>query len=93
MKAPDLLKVGHHGSRFASTPAFVAAVRPRLALISVGRHNTFGHPAPSTLETLRRSGVSVYSTDRCGAIRIVVDESAAVRPMLCEPRRSAPPLQ
>src|ERR1700722_17158735 len=50
----DVIKVGHHGSRYASTPAFVAAVHPRLAVISVGRHNTFGHPAPATLEAWRR---------------------------------------
>ena len=47
----DALKVGHHGSRYASTASFIAAVQPKLAIISVGRHNTFGHPAPSTLHT------------------------------------------
>src|SRR5665213_2913098 len=52
----DVLKVGHHGSRYASTAAFIAAVDPRVAIISVGRHNTFGHPAPATLETLMNYG-------------------------------------
>jgi competence protein ComEC len=42
----DVLKVGHHGSAYSSTATFIAAVRPRYALISVGRHNLFGHPAP-----------------------------------------------
>src|SRR5664280_164422 len=37
----DVLKVGHHGSQYASTPAFIAAVHPKIAIISVGRHNTF----------------------------------------------------
>jgi beta-lactamase superfamily II metal-dependent hydrolase len=66
----DVLKVGHHGSRYASTPAFIAAVRPQIAVISVGRHNTFGHPATSTIETLTENKVVVYRTDGCGAITI-----------------------
>jgi len=52
----NILKVGHHGSRYASTPAFVATVSPQIASISVGRHNTFGHPGASTLATLARYG-------------------------------------
>ena len=63
----DVLKVGHHGSAFSSSPEFIAAVRPRYAIISVGRHNTFGHPAPSTIITLRRSGANVFRTDENGA--------------------------
>ncbi|HTJ25444.1 MAG TPA: DNA internalization-related competence protein ComEC/Rec2 [Candidatus Limnocylindria bacterium] len=66
--ATDVLKVGHHGSAYSSTPAFLAAVHPRYALISVGRHNLFGHPAPSTLTALRTVGATVYRTDRCGAV-------------------------
>ena len=72
----DVIKVGHHGSRYASTAAFVAAVLPRLAVISVGRHNTFGHPAPATLEAWRRAGGNVLRTDLCGAISLA-DQSAA----------------
>lgn len=72
----DVIKVGHHGSRYASTAAFVAAVHPRLAVISVGRHNTFGHPAPATLEAWRRAGGDVLRTDLCGAISLA-DQSAA----------------
>ena len=68
----DLLKVGHHGSRYASTPAFIAAVHPSVALISVGRHNTFGHPAAATLATLRAVGARVLRTDRCGAATVTV---------------------
>lgn len=72
----DVIKVGHHGSRYASTAAFVAAVLPRLAVISVGRHNTFGHPAPATLEAWRRAGGNVLRTDLCGAISLA-NQSAA----------------
>lgn len=78
----DLLKVGHHGSRYASTEAFLASVHPRLALVSVGRHNTFGHPAPETLARLVSAGARVLRTDRCGAIRVIVD-TGVVSPLLC----------
>jgi competence protein ComEC len=77
----DLLKVGHHGSRWATTSAFLTAVRPRTALISVGRHNSFGHPSPETLSRLADAGVTVFRTDRHGAIRLVVD-TATVQPTL-----------
>jgi competence protein ComEC len=69
----DVLKVGHHGSAYGTTPAFVHAVHPASAVISVGRHNLFGHPAPSTIETLAAAGVRIYRTDRDGAITITVD--------------------
>ncbi|HTA39166.1 MAG TPA: MBL fold metallo-hydrolase, partial [Candidatus Acidoferrales bacterium] len=64
----DILKVGHHGSAYSSTPAFVDAVRPRYAIISVGRHNLFGHPAPQTIATIERSGATIYRTDRAAAV-------------------------
>jgi competence protein ComEC len=73
----DILKVGHHGSAYSSDRRFVEAVHPRLALISVGRHNLFGHPAAATLVTLHNAGATVYRTDRCGAI--VVEAGATVR--------------
>ena len=83
----DVLKVGHHGSRYASTPAFVAAVAPALASISVGRHNTFGHPSAETLATLARAGATIYRTDRCGALTLDVDRSAASTMLLCHSDR------
>ena len=75
----DALKVGHHGSRYASTPAFAAAVHPRVAVISVGRHNTFGHPAATTIETWHQRCATVLRTDQCGAISLTV---ATMTPML-----------
>ncbi len=68
-----VLKVGHHGSAYGSSPEFIAAVAPRVAIVSVGRHNLFGHPAPLTLETLRRFGARVYRTDEDGAVSVVSD--------------------
>ena len=69
MKA-DILKVGHHGSAYGTTPEFLRAVSPHAAIISVGRDNLFGHPAPSTLAALENAGIDVYRTDRNGAVTI-----------------------
>jgi competence protein ComEC len=79
----DVLKVGHHGSAYSSSQAFIAAVHPKYAVISVGRHNMFGHPAPSTLETLRRFGVRILRTDKNGAATVVTDgHSVGISTML-----------
>jgi competence protein ComEC len=66
----DILKVGHHGSAYSSTPAFLHAVRPQIAIISVGRDNLFGHPSERTLSALRAIGAHIYRTDEDGAITI-----------------------
>ena len=76
----DVVKVGHHGSRYASTALFVAAVQPRIAVLSVGRHNTFGHPAPATIEVWRTVGADVLRTDRCGAISLTDGSPATMLP-------------
>jgi competence protein ComEC len=76
----DVLKVGHHGSAYGSSPEFIAAVHPRYAVISVGRHNLFGHPAPSTLQTLQRFGATIYRTDENGAI--IIDTDGSGRPSI-----------
>jgi competence protein ComEC len=69
----DVLKVGHHGSRTSSTPAFLAAVSPREAVVSAGCRNRFGHPHPVTLEALARVGARVWRTDQSGAITVTTD--------------------
>lgn len=66
----DILKVGHHGSAYSSTPAFLRAIRPRVAIISVGRDNLFGHPSEQTLSALREIGARIYRTDEDGAVTI-----------------------
>ena len=66
----DLLKVGHHGSRSSTTTAFLEAVCPRASLISCGRENRFGHPAPATLQTLAAARVPVFRTDLSSDLRI-----------------------
>ena len=69
----DVLKVGHHGSRTSSSAAFIAAVAPTYAVISVGVRNRFGHPNPNTLATLQKAGVKVYRTDADGAVTAWTD--------------------
>ena len=69
----EVLKVGHHGSRNSTTPEFLAAVKPRLAVISVGEDNRYGHPNPELLERLTSAGVRTLRTDRDGAVRILMD--------------------
>ncbi|HEY8309454.1 MAG TPA: hypothetical protein VIG47_02810 [Gemmatimonadaceae bacterium] len=79
----EVLKVGHHGSAYSSTPAFIRAVSPRFAVISVGRNNLFGHPSPTTLETLRNFGATVFRTDEDGGVTVETDGHAvAVNPLL-----------
>jgi competence protein ComEC len=68
--AVDILKVSHHGSADPGLPALLEHLRPRLAAIEVGRHNRYGHPAPTTLQALRADHVAVYRTDRDGSIRV-----------------------
>jgi competence protein ComEC len=64
----DLLKVAHHGSRTATTQAFVDAVRPAVAVASAGAGNPYGHPAKATLDRLSASGARVLRTDRDGSV-------------------------
>ena len=72
----DVLKVGHHGSAYSSSSEFIKAVHPRYAVISVGRHNLFGHPAPSTVATLRQFGATIYRTDQDAAVSILTNGSS-----------------
>jgi competence protein ComEC len=66
--ASDFLKVPHHGSKTSSTDAFLGAVAPRVAVISVGAGNPFGHPAEAVMERYRQDGIQVLRTDQYGAV-------------------------
>jgi competence protein ComEC len=72
LRAVDLLKVGHHGSRGSTGDDWLAALAPAVAVISLGR-NDYGHPAPATLARLRAHGVAVHRTDREGTVTVVTD--------------------
>jgi competence protein ComEC len=69
----DVLKVPHHGSRSTSPPAFVASTSPRVALVSVGARNPFGHPHPDVVARYRSSGALVLRTDQDGALEVATD--------------------
>jgi competence protein ComEC len=71
----DVLKVPHHGSRSSTSAGFLAASAPRLALVSAGRRNPFGHPHPDVLERCRRQGSLALRTDRDGALEVATDGS------------------
>ena len=65
----DLYKVAHHGSRYQDQ-SFMKALSPQISLISVGKGNSYGHPAPQTIAALSRIGSKVYRTDQDGALAI-----------------------
>jgi competence protein ComEC len=72
----DVLKVAHHGSDDAGLPALLDRTRPRLAVISVGAGNPFGHPTPGTLAVLARHRVRTLRTDRDGTVEIDVTDAS-----------------
>ncbi|HEY3073365.1 MAG TPA: ComEC/Rec2 family competence protein, partial [Candidatus Limnocylindrales bacterium] len=83
----DFLKVAHHGSRTSSTDAFLDAVHPSAAVVSVGARNPYGHPSAATLGRLTGRRARVYRTDRDGSVVATLDGSRlTVRP---EGRRRA----
>jgi competence protein ComEC len=69
----DVLKVGHHGSRSATSEAWLDEARPEIAVISVGARNTYRHPAPEVVARLAAHGVHVHRTDREGTITLESD--------------------
>lgn len=71
----DVLKVGHHGSRFSSSDAFLDRAKPEIAVISVGEGNRYGHPHKEALERLERHGMRVFRTDEYSDIELRSDGS------------------
>lgn len=69
----EFLKVPHHGSKTSSTAPFLAAVDPRVAVISVGVANPFGHPSPSVVRRYEQDGVRLLRTDRDGAVTAIAE--------------------
>lgn len=70
----DVLKVAHHGSKHSSSRKFLEQVQPKIAVVSVGAGNSYGHPHPETLERLEQVGSKVLRTDELGAIKLTFDD-------------------
>lgn len=93
----DVLKVAHHGSPTSTTPAFLEAVAPRLALVSVGAGNTYGHPGPAVMRRLLDAGATVLRTDQLGTVILRTDgrdlevEAAGHRWRVARPLPAMPP--
>lgn len=71
----DILKVSHHGSKTSSSEDFLEAVKPNLAIISVGRNNHYGHPAPDVLARLEDFGIKVLQTSKEKDICLIQKEN------------------
>lgn len=69
----DVFKVPHHGSRTGADPRFLSLIQPKVAVISVGAGNPYHHPAPTTLDALRRIGTRIFRTDQNGSVTIESD--------------------
>jgi competence protein ComEC len=74
--AADVLKVGHHGSATSTGAPFLRAVRPRVALVSVGAGNGYGHPSPAVVGSLAAAGATVLRTDQVGSVVVRTDGRA-----------------
>jgi len=71
--ASDVLKVPHHGSKYSSSEQFLQAVNPKIAVISAGKDNTYGHPTQDVLQKLQKFGINIFRTDRDGDVEIISD--------------------
>ena len=75
MLQSTILKVAHHGSKTSTTPEFLKAVKPRYALIGVGKNNKFGHPSENTIKKLKEMKVKIFRTDELGEITIKMNKN------------------
>ncbi|MBU6246927.1 MAG: DNA internalization-related competence protein ComEC/Rec2 [Xanthomonadaceae bacterium] len=77
--SPVVMTVPHHGSKTSSGAAFIASIRPELAVVSAGWHNRFGHPSPEVVARYAGAGVSLRNTAVTGALRLDFPADAPVR--------------
>ena len=69
----DVLKIAHHGSKYSTSDLFLENVIPKVAIISVGTKNTYGHPTPEVLQRLEKFGIKVFRTDKDGDVKFISD--------------------
>lgn len=74
----DILKIPHHGSKYSSTEAFLKAVRPKIAVIEVGK-NSYGHPTKAVLDRINAIGARLFRTDRDGMIRLTIENGKVMQ--------------
>lgn len=74
-----VLKVAHHGSRTSSSQEFITLVKPRIALIGVGKNNKFGHPNDEVIKRIEMCGSKIYRTDVMGEIIINIHTNGKIR--------------
>lgn len=90
----DVLKVGHHGSSYSTTSAFLKSVSPKYAVISVGKGNSYGHPSAETINRLNASNIQIYRTDEAGTIIITSDgKSISIDKKASTTKENAPPVK
>ncbi len=65
----DVLKVAHHGSKYSTSNLFLESVKPKFAVIEVGK-NSYGHPTPETLQRLENFGIKIFRTDKDGDVKL-----------------------
>lgn len=75
----EVLKVGHHGSKFSTSKSFLKAVAPQIAVISVGENNSYNHPNKKIIERLEKFGTEIYRTDINGNVIISADKDGEIR--------------
>lgn len=69
----DVLKVAHHGSKNSTSVTFLQVTAPKIALISSGKDNSYGHPHEETIQKLESIGCQIYNTQKCGAVTVTSD--------------------
>ena len=89
----DVLKVGHHGSETSSCQSFIKAVSPKVAVISCGKENQYGHPDYATLVTLKEAGAEIFRTDEVGTVIVTADSNGKIKinKNASEVKENAPP--
>ena len=67
------MKTAHHGSKYSTSEEFLQSVNPKIAVISSGAKNSYGHPTPEVLQKLEKFGIKILRTDKDGTIKIESD--------------------
>lgn len=84
----EILKVAHHGSKYSNDAAFLEAVSPRIAVISCGENNLYGHPHEETLQNLEQSAAKIFRTDQEGSVLVTIGREGTVAVKTMAERKS-----